>query len=350
MINRTLIRTRALQSLYSHRHSGNSTVRESLQHYQKSLDSTYALYLYLLNLLPSLVRLEENRIEAAKNKHLATEQERNPNLRFIQNQLVAKLDDSRLIAEELKARGLSVVEDTSLLRHLLNEIKKTDFYEEYMSLPNTSWEEDRQLWVKAFSQVLARDPELAEHLEGLSLYWDNGLCSLEKIECENGLEDIDKVEEVVQEAIAQGLYQPVRMVSNTVEIVKDFVLKTLKKIEPEDPIDEQLLPMFKAEEDEHFSQYLFRQAILNYEEYRGMLGLVLSENWDQDRLAVLDELIMILAITEFLGIPNIPTVVTINEYVELSKDYSTPKSSAFINGMLDALVAKLKEERKILKQ
>ena len=327
MINRVLIRTRVLQVAYAHLHRGELRLATAEQDLLLSLHRTYDLYLFLLQLIPSLTEFHREVLEIRKKKHLATKAERSPNLRLVENRLAAKLASSEKLSSWYEGFNLRWEEDESLLRHLLRRIEESTF------------ELDRDFWVEIFHELFATDEELAEMLEQNSIYWEDDLKCTEKAETEERPASEDEaVERALAEARQAGAYQSLRLENGPVEIVKDFVEKTLRKSEEENAFDDEIRPAFKDEDDERFARMLFRQTLLKYSE------------WSSERLADIDALLLNLGLTEFLYFPMIPTQITINEYVELAKHFSTAHSASFVNGVLDALARKLKEEGKILKQ
>ena len=187
------------------------------------------------------------------------------------------------------------------------QILQSDIYKEYMASETSSYEEDRELWRKIYKRIVFNNEKLDAVLEDQSLYWND-----------------DK------------------------EIVDTFVLKTIKRFDPKNGDKQELLPEFKDEEDQDFARRLFRRSILNADYYRHLISEN-SKNWDLDRVAVMDVIIMQIALAEILSFPNIPINVSLNEYVEIAKLYSTPKSGGFINGTLDGIVNQLKKENKLTK-
>lgn len=346
MINRTLIRTRALQSLYAHCHRGEMSVNDSLKTFGISLDRTYDLYMFFLGLIPALTDKEAELVEIRKSKHLAKDYELNPNMRFVNNELSSILQKSVKINKWNDEKGLYWNDD--IIRHLLRLIHESDMINEYMN-SEYSLAKDVDFFTEILKKIVYKDEELAGYLESKSIYWDDELYYIEKMDCDEDNIDIDKIDEIITRCREENRYSSERLVSSSVEVVKDFVVKTIRKIDSGSDVDSYIIPMYKDQDDERFGVHLLRQAIINYNEYLKLIENHLSNQWDKERLPDMDVAIMILAITEFLHFPNIPVSVTINEYVELSKCYSTPKSSIFVNGVIDSVANYLKKERKILK-
>lgn len=346
MINRTLIRTRALQSLYAHCHRDEMSVNDSLRTLNVGLDRTYDLYMYFLSMIPALTDKEAEIIEIRKSKHFAKESERNPNMRFVSNKLSEILQKSAIINKWNEEKGLFW--DDDIIRHLLERIHNTDIMDRYMDSEN-SLSVDIDFFTEVLKKVIYKDEELADYLESKSIYWDDEMFYIEKMDCDEDNIDIDLIDDIIIKCKENNRYTSERLLSSTVEVAKDFVLKTIRKIDCDTDVDSSIIPMYKDLDDERFGVHLLRQAIINYNDYLKIIENHLSNQWDKERLPDMDVAIMILAVTEFLHFPNVPVSVTINEYVELSKCYSTPKSSVFVNGVIDSVAGYLKKEKKILK-
>lgn len=346
MINRTLIRTRALQSLYAHCHRDEMSVNDSLRTLNVGLDRTYDLYMYFLSMIPALTDKDAEIIEIRKSKHFAKESERNPNMRFVSNKLSEILQKSAIINKWNKEKGLFW--DDDIIRHLLERIHNTDLMDRYMDSEN-SLSVDIDFFTEVLKKVIYKDEELASYLESKSIYWDDEMFYIEKMDCDEDNIDIDLIDDIIIKCKENNRYTSERLLSSTVEVAKDFVLKTIRKIDCDTDVDSSIIPMYKDLDDERFGVHLLRQAIINYNDYLKIIENHLSNQWDKERLPDMDVAIMILAVTEFLHFPNVPVSVTINEYVELSKCYSTPKSSVFVNGVIDSVASYLKKEKKILK-
>ena len=349
MINRLVIRTRVLQTAYAYMHKEEQKLTAAEADLKTALGRTYDLYLFLLRLPIDLTDFWGQLIELRKNKHLASSVERNPNYRPLNNAYIAKLEECQELDNWYNQFPLAWSDESSLLRNLINEIESSDIYRNYLT-SSIDFENDRNFWVNIFHQIIAPNPQLAHYLEEQSLYWDDNHDYIEKIACEEyPKSDPELISEAVALAKANNSYQSLKYENGSVEVVKNFVLKTMKKSEAELDFAETLLPQYKDSDDITYAQHLLRQTILGYQQVEEILRKHISVRWEKDRLASMDELIMHLAITEFLHFPNIPTNITINEYVELSKHYSTPKSSSFVNGVLDAVAKELKAEGKIIK-
>lgn len=302
MINRILIRIIVVQVLYSHLINKDDTLETTKARLKDSLDKAYELYYYLLTLPIELTKLQERRIEAAKGKYMPSEEEMNPNMRFVDNSFVNSLMLSQPLQEMVKAFSLTWKEDEVYLRLILDKILKSDIYEEYMTKESVSDNDDIEFWRQVMKKVVLPDEDLAELLESKSVYWND---------------DID--------------------------IVGTFVVKTIKRFTSDEEMP--FLPQYKDEEDAQFAELLFVNAVKNKERYIELIDkFVKKSSWDTERLAFMDVVILYVALAELEKVPSVPAVVTINEFVEMAKCYSTPNSGKFINGILYSIIKHLKNE------
>lgn len=302
MINRILIRIIVVQVLYSHLINKDDTLETTKARLKDSLDKAYELYYYLLTLPIELTKLQECRIEAAKGKYMPSEEEMNPNMRFVDNSFVNSLMLSQPLQEMVKAFSLTWNEDEVYLRLILDKILKSDIYEEYMTKESVSDNDDIEFWRQVMKKVVLPDEDLAELLESKSVYWND---------------DID--------------------------IVGTFVVKTIKRFASDEEMP--FLPQYKDEEDAQFAELLFVNAVKNKERYMELIDkFVKKSSWDTERLAFMDVVILYVALAELEKVPSVPAVVTINEFVEMAKCYSTPNSGQFINGILYSIIKHLKNE------
>ncbi len=306
MINRVLIRLKVLQIVYAYYKNSGKSLKAAEDEVFFSLSKAYDLYNYMLLLIPAITHYAADRISFLSLKLRPTESDMNPNLKFVNNAFVAQLQNSEQLNRFAEKSKLNWVENSDILRRLLDKIEESDFYKEYMAKENTSYEDDKELWRKIYKTFIFDNEELDALLEEQSLYWND-----------------DK------------------------SIVDSFVLKTIKRFEPECG-DAALLPEYKDEADRRFARDLFRNSIANAEEYRTLMSES-SKNWDMSRLAFMDVIIMQVALAEVMTFDDIPLSVTLNEYVEIAKHYSTAKSGSFVNGLLDTITKKLRSEGKIEK-
>ena len=307
MINRTLIRLKIVQLIYSFYQNGGKDIETAEKELMFSLSKAYDLYNYLLLLLVELTKYENEQIEQQEELNKIAHKEEAVSHRFVNNRFVKQLADNKQLLEYVDSQKRTWLNDADYLKKLLADIKASDTYADYMVNEVDDYSTDREFWRKIYKSIIMKDDRLSEVLEDKSLYWND-----------------DR------------------------EIVDTFVLKTIKRFEEENKENQELLPEYKDEEDREFAVKLFRATILNDEDHRRLIAQCVK-NWEFDRLAFMDVVIMQIAIAEILGFVQIPTVVSINEYVDIAKYYSTPKSAAYVNGILDAVVKRLKREKLIIK-
>jgi transcription antitermination protein NusB len=307
MISRRIIRTKVLQVLYAYYTSNDKTLDNAEKELFFCIRKSYDLYHYLLVLVIELADYAEQRIDIKKNKHQPTYEDLHPNTKFISNQVIQQLRENRQLQTYIQQQKLSWVNNPELIKDLYNFLVESEFYQAYVADGNRSFLDDRKFIEKVFTQIILVTEDLYDALEEQSIYWNDDM-----------------------------------------EFVISMITKTLKKFNPHTDSAHRLMPMFKDQDDRDFAKDLLRKAIINHDELRELIKEH-SRNWDLDRIAFMDILIMQLATTEFLWFPSIPTKVTLNEYIELSKFYSTEKSRNFINGILDKTLKDLKILGKITK-
>ncbi|MDD6890601.1 MAG: transcription antitermination factor NusB [Bacteroidales bacterium] len=305
MINRVLIRLKIVQIIYAYYQNGGKNLDTAEKELFFSMSKAYDLYNYLLLLMVEVTKYANKRLEAGKHKLAPTKEELCPNTKFVDNLFAAQLASNRQLRDFTESQKKTWENEADCIKALAEQIFESDIYKEYMADESTSYEEDREVWRKIYKNILSNNARLDEVLEDQSLYWND-----------------DK------------------------EIVDTFVLKTIKRFDPKNGEKQELLPEFKDEEDKDFARRLFRRAILNADYYRHLIGQN-SKNWDLSRVALMDVIIMQIALAEILTFPNIPVSVSLNEYVEIAKLYSTPKSGSYINGTLDGIVKQLVKENKL---
>lgn len=339
-----------MQTAYAYLHREEQKLSVAEADLKTSLGRSYDLYLFLLRLPIDITDFLSELVELRKNKHLASREERNPDYKLLKNKYVEKLRECVELDNWYNQFPLAWSEESILLRSFIKDIENSDIYREYLKSPD-SFEADRDFWANVFQHIIAPSELLAHYLEEQSIYWDDSLVYIEKVECEEKPSpDSEDIKQVIEVAKVEKQYQAQRYENGNVEIVKSFVHKTMKRLVAEDEFASVLLPQYRDSEDALFAQHLLRQTILSYDKAEELIAQNISEKWEKERLADMDRLILHLAITEFLHFPTIPTQISINEYVELSKHYSTPRSSAFVNGVLDAVAKNLKAEGKIIKR
>lgn len=308
MINRVLIRLKVIQVIYAYYQNGGKNLEAAEKELFYSLSKAYDLYKYLLLLMIEVTKFADRRIDNRRHKLRPTAEDLNPNTRFIDNAFMAQLMQNVQL-EEFRANQKRTWDDEGdFVKHLFERIEETKAYQEYMAKDTLSYEDDRELWRKLYRSTIAQNQEIDEILEEQSLYWND-----------------DKA------------------------IVDTFVLKTIKRFEPENGAEQELMPEYKDDEDKEYARKLLRTAIVNADAYRKLM-VDNAKNWDMERFAFMDILIMQVALAEIMSFPSIPVSVSLNEYVEIAKMYSTPKSGGFINGMLDNIVSQLRGENKLNKK
>lgn len=304
MLNRRYLRIKTMQTLYSYFQQENGDIAFYEKELFKSLDKIYDLYISVLQLLGDMHHTAHLVIEENKHKRLPTKEDLDPNLKFIQNSVLVALSESGDLKRELTNRKISWQNDFDLVRKLFLELRGTELYKNYMSSPSSSVKEDKQFLISVVTEFLY-EHELLNHLfEDRNIHW------------------------------ADDTYGAFSMVAKTFETFND---------------EFKLLPLFKdAEDDKQFISTLFRKTIAGDKEYEKLIDEK-TKNWELDRIAAMDILLMKMAIAEFLNVSNVPVKVSLNEYIDISKEYSTPNSRNFINGVLDKIIADLKRENKIQK-
>lgn len=307
MINRVLIRLKVVQIVYAYYQNGSKNLDSAEKELFFSLSKAYDLYNYLLLLVVALTNYAQKRIDAAKAKLAPTQEELHPNMKFVENKFAAQLEVNQMLMEFTANQKRSWDEEEDFIKSLFEKIVESDIYKEYMASDDHSYEADRELWRKLYKTFVFHNETLEALLEDQSLYWND-----------------DK------------------------DIVDTFVLKTIKRFDPKNGEKQELLPEFKDDEDQEFARRLFRRTILNCDYYRHLISEN-TRNWDLDRVAFMDVIIMQCALAEILSFPNIPVSVSLNEYVDIAKVYSTLKSGSFVNGTLDGIVNLLKKEGKLAK-
>ena len=302
MINRVLIRIKVIQLLYSFQLTKETkSLEQAKKDLKTSLDKSYELYYALFQLMIDLTNLQERRLDEAKHKFLPTEEDLNPNMRFVENELINWLCENDEIQQFIGKHKISWYDDEIFLRLMLDKILYSEDYKEYMSMSRTDFPSDCNVWRQLLKKVIIPDEDLEEMLESKSVYLN----------------------------------------PDDLEIVGQFVVKTIKRIEKGE--DEPIYPQYKDEEDSEFAERLFVETVRQMPENNELIDkYVKNERWEADRIALMDRIIMCTAVTEMKSFPKIPTTVTLNEYIELAKSFSTLRSGQFVNGVLNSIALRLK--------
>lgn len=284
------------------------TLSAALKDLNACLEKTYELYHYLLLLPVELTHIQEIRLDEARNKYMPTEEELNPNMKFVNNRLVKALADNEQLAQFAQEHTVTWNDDPIFERMMLEKILKSDLYNDYMADDEDSMTADALLWQQLMKQVILPDENMAEAIEQRSLFWTE--------------DDMD--------------------------LIGQFVNKTFKRLGEDQ--EGAILPMFKDEEDSEFGRQLFQATVTQMPENNALIDeLVHDSRWDKDRIVLMDRIIMLSALAELRTFDKIPTAVTLNEYIELAKNFSTAGSGQFVNGILNNAVKKLRKDGVILK-
>ena len=306
MINREIIRNKVVQLTYAYYQNGNKNIDSAEKELLFSLSKAYDLYAYMLALIPAVARESRKYLEVAQSKP-QREGTAMPSQKFAYNRFAIQVEQNTALNDILDAKKISWNDHPEFVNKLYLQITDSQIYKEYMDSSDDSYEADRELWRKLYRTLIENNEGIDSILEEESLYWND-----------------DK------------------------EIVDTFVVKTIKRFDEKAGHKQAILPEYASEEDIDFARKLFRAAILNADEYQHYMG-EMSRNWDFNRLAFMDVIIMQIAIAEMMTFPGIPINVTINEYVEIAKLYSTPRSGGYINGILDPIARMLVKSGRMLK-
>ena len=291
MINRILIRIKVLQIVYSYYQNGNNDLKVAENELLFSLRKSYDLYHYFLLLIVDVTNLQRRILDARKNKYMPTEAELNPNTRLVDNRFTAQIAENEALRKYVAEQGLSWDNDGDFIKMVLDMILSSEQYGEYLNNENDSYETDKEFWRIVFKKLICGNEAIDDYLQDKSIYWNDDI-----------------------------------------SIVETFTLKTIKQFEKAAGSKQKLLPMFKDLEDQSFAIKLFRQSLMKGSEFRERINKHMK-NWETERIANMDLIIMQVALAEIMTFPTIPINVTLNEYIDTAKYYSTPKSGTFINGI-----------------
>ncbi len=307
MINRELIRIKVVQLTYAYYQNGSKNIDTAEKELLFSLSKAYDLYNYLLALIVGITHESRRHLEVAQSR-AQREGTEMPSQKFAYNRFALQLEENCMLNEFLESQKKNWDQDQpEFLKKMYNLISESQIYKDYMASSEDSYDEDREIWRKLYRTFIQNNDDLDSLLEEQSLYWND-----------------DK------------------------EVVDTFVIKTIKRFEEKNQSHQELLPEYDSEEDQEYARKLFRATIMNADQYQRYMSEA-SRNWNFDRLAYMDIVIMQIAIAEMMSFPTIPINVTINEYVDIAKIYSTPRSAGYINGMLDAIARHLIDNRLLLK-
>jgi N utilization substance protein B len=307
MISRRILRIKIMQMLYAYFQNGDGEINKAEKALLHSIQKSFDLYHYLLLLIVEIADYASARIDIALQKKIPSYEDLNPNTKFIENKIIHMLRANLQLLEYTKKTPLTWSHTPDLIKKLHNKIRMAKFFKDYMENPERSFEEDKKIIIDIYGKELIAFEGLYQVLEEQSIFWND-----------------------------------------EVEFIISMITKTIKGFRESDHEKNQLLALYKNEEDKEFVINLFRKSITHQKDYRTIVESF-TKNWDVDRIAFMDFLILEMAIAEAIEFPFIPTKVTINEYLEIAKSYSTEKSRIFINGLLDKIFKHLKQTDKIKK-
>lgn len=302
MISRRLLRIKALMALYAFNRREDDDIALAEKELLFSIEKTYDLYHYILLLILEVADIASEKIDQALQKRMPTPEDLNPKRRFIDNQVIAQIRKNKAFNDYVSSKKLSWVNYPHIPRILYNKMISWEIYEEYMLSEVHSYSADKKFIVNLVTKLFAESEDLESNLEEQSIYWNDDT-----------------------------------------EYVIVMIEKTLKKFKSDNSENAPLMPLYKNHEDEDFVKILFRKSILHTRQCSELIENN-TTNWEVERIALMDILVMQLAITEIIEFPEIPVKVTLNEYIEIAKYYCTPKSSTFVNGILDNIVKEIREK------
>lgn len=308
MINRELIRIKLVQVLYSYLQKGTHNPDVAEKELLLSLDKAYDLYNYLLLLMVEVSRMSVRMLEVHENRSKKLKDGIIWSHKFVDNRFIIQLESNRQLRDYCDEQALSWADHETFVRNLYNKVEESDFYKNYMASETSSYEEDREVWRLIYRHLICNNEELADLLEDTNVYWND-----------------DKA------------------------IIDTFVLKTINRFTEASTSAQPLMPEFKSDTDRDFATKLLYRAIVGQEHFNELISST-TRKWDFQRIALMDRIILQLGLAEITTFPNIPLSVSINEYVDIAKMYSTPKSDKYINATLDAIAKKLIEEGKLVKE
>ena len=306
MISRRLLRIKVIKELYGFV-SGQNSLPAAEKELRLSVGKTYEQYKYLFCFLPMLREYAQGKIDKGRLKYLPSDDEKNPNTKFVNNKLIGQIASNRELTD-FSAKNSNIIADAKreVIPKMYANILGKGYFSDYMNSPDSSFEQDKKLAVNILSEEFEGFDDLYAMLEEQCIYWTD---------------------------------EP--------EFVVSVIVKTVKSIKVDTPFE--LPPLYKNEDDEEFAQRLLKHAVVNYKKYNTLIDEH-TPNWDVDRIAFMDILILITAISEFIEFPNIPVKVTLDEYIDLARFYSTPSSCTFVNGVLDKIVDYFNRNKMLNKQ
>ncbi|MBQ6940764.1 MAG: transcription antitermination protein NusB [Alistipes sp.] len=305
MLSRRLLRVKVAKNLYAHLKSDSTNLKASEKNLIASIDKAYDLYFQMMSLIVEVARYAESRQELAKQKKLPTYEDLNPNRRFVDNAVVNLLANGESVSDEIAKRKISWANHYDIVKDIYNRMIEADYYKTYMNASISTFTDDKK-FVETFYTSLEEDEALADVIDDMSLLWNDDL--------------------------SFALYMVIRTVSGLKQSHDDI----------------KILPQFKSEDDLEFARTLFIKSLVQYEDNQEIVDKY-TQNWDVERIAFMDNLIISIAITELTTFDSIPVKVTLDEWIDIAKYYSSPTSANFVNGVLDKVVSELTADGRIKK-
>lgn len=306
MLSRRLIRIKTIKSLYAHFSSGESSLIKSEKEYRHNLKKCYELYVMMLSLITEVADYAARRIEVGEAKMRPTEAEKNPNRRFVDNRFIDKIRNSDNITDAIVREKTSWRGNDLIVKELYSEMVEAPYFKAYMNSPKNTFADDRKVLLDFYRNHIEDNEALEEALEGMSIFW-----------------------------------------GDDINFALLHVISTYSAVKESDE-DVAVLPMYKNDDDREYAELLYRKSLVNSAQYYGYIEK-LTKNWDFERIAFMDKIIMLAAIAELIEFQSIPVKVTLDEYIEISKYYSTSGSSTFINGIIDKAIETLTADGTIVK-
>lgn len=308
MTSRRLIRIKVLQLLYAYIKNDNISQAEIERDLLKSIEKSTDLFFQIFLLLTDIRQRAFRKIDIARNRHFATEADLNPNTRFIDNPVFSIIEHNKRYQNYLRNHPLSWNDTPEVINHIFDEILESQDYQLYMNRETSTFEDHRQIILNIFAKIITQNELFFQTLEDKNIYWNDDY-----------------------------------------ELVFSMVYKSLKSIKEDSSEDDNFFhPIYKTDDDINFAKTLLRKTILDYDEHIKTIDRF-TQNWEIERISDMDKLIMVIAISELKYFPSIPVKVTLDEFIEISKSYSSPKSSAFINGILDKILDLFKDTNQLHK-
>lgn len=334
MLTRRHIRIKVLQSLYGFTRGEDNDLSLTLKELDRSLNRIYELYLYELRIFIEILRMAEERIEKNRNKFRPTEFDLNPNLKFVNNRVLKALEGNAALQRAFEDHKVHWADHIEILQKIFVDFRESDMFARYMESGQSSLKEDKQILKLFYAEFITGSDSLHQLYEDVSMHW---------------ADDLDAAQMFVVKTF-KSLQEVDGFVYSKLSLPEGREVNSLNDLPPGYDLGHAKITvnLYKDEDDSQFGKMLLRYTVNEAAENEKLISSK-TKNWDTDRIASIDILLMKMALSEMIHFDQIPIKVTLNEYIDLSKEYSTPKSGQFINGILDKLVAQLKEDNKIVK-